>query len=218
LSGRLSPGQKTATGLSPDRNTVFNPSVFPIVTELQLRCHNSKLAWVINGSWLSRPAVKQMNYAPPIPRLGVAAITENLLKRKWSATILRYLEKGVSDPAEISRHEINLSTKVMSERLRTMLRYGLLARFPRPAPSTVIEYRLTPLGKALLDMINAIDELDQQLIKSKKSMEQSFGLNSVPAPDLKVPPPASVLKKSNRNNRSNINQVRSRLTSTHSLP
>jgi DNA-binding HxlR family transcriptional regulator len=159
-----------------------------------------------------------MNHAPPIPRLGVAAITENLLKRKWSATILRYLEKGVSDPAEITRHEVNISTKVMSERLRTMLRYGLLARFPRPSPSTVIEYRLTPLGKKLLDMINAIDELDQQLIKSRKSMEENFGINQAPAPDPKAVPPASVLKKSNSNNRSNINQVRSQLTSTHSLP
>ena len=159
-----------------------------------------------------------MNYAPPIPRLGAAAITENLLKRKWSATILRYLEKGVSDPAEITKHEVNISTKVMSERLRTMLRYGLLARFPRPSPSTVIEYRLTPLGKTLLDMINAIDELDQQLIKSRKSMEESFGMNSVPSPDPKAAPPASVLKKSNRNNRSNINQVRSRLTSTRLIP
>jgi DNA-binding HxlR family transcriptional regulator len=159
-----------------------------------------------------------MNYAPPIPRLSAVAITENLLKRKWSATILRYLEKGVNDPAEITRHEVNISTKVMSERLRTMLRYGLLARFPRPSPSTVIEYRLTPLGKTLLDMINAIDQLDQQLIKSRKSMEESLGINPVPTPDLKVPPPASVLKKSNRNNRSHINPVRSRLTSTHSLP
>jgi len=159
-----------------------------------------------------------MNYAPPIPRLGVAAITENLLKRKWSATILRYLEKGVSDPAEITKREVNISTKVMSERLRTMLRYGLLARFPRPSPSTVIEYRLTPLGKKLLDMINAIDELDQQLIKSRKSMEENFGINSAPTPDLKTVPPAVISKRSNKNNRSDINLARSRLTSTHSLP
>jgi DNA-binding HxlR family transcriptional regulator len=159
-----------------------------------------------------------MNNAPPIPRLGAAAITENLLKRKWSATILRYLDKGISDPAEITKHEVDISTKVMSERLRTMLRYGLLARFPRPSPSTVIEYRLTPLGRKLLDMINAIDELDQQLIKSRKSMGENSGINSAPTPDPKAMPPASVFKKSNRNNRSNLSQVRSRLTSTRSLP
>jgi DNA-binding HxlR family transcriptional regulator len=159
-----------------------------------------------------------MNYAPPIPRLGVAAITENLLKRKWSATILRYVAKGVSDPAEITKHEVDLSTKVMSERLRSMLRYGLLARFPRPSPSTVIEYRLTPLGKKLLEMINAIDELDQELIKSRKSVEENFGITSVPTPDPRTVPPASAIKKSKKNTRSNIRHAPSQLTSTHSLP
>jgi DNA-binding HxlR family transcriptional regulator len=159
-----------------------------------------------------------MNYPPPIPRLGVAAITENLLKRKWSATILRYLEKGVSDPAEITKLETSISTKVMSERLRTMLRYGLLARFPRPSPSTVIEYRLTPLGKKLLEMINALDELDQQLMKSRKSMEEAFDMNSVPESHSKTVSPAPVLKKSEKNNRLNINPSPSQLTSTYSSP
>jgi DNA-binding HxlR family transcriptional regulator len=159
-----------------------------------------------------------MNFAPPIPRLGAAAITENLLKRKWSATILRYLDQGVSDPAEITKHEASISTKVMSERLRTMLRYGLLARFPRPSPSTVIEYRLTPLGKKLLDMINAIDELDRELIKSRKSMEESFAMNPVPAPDHNTVPPAPVLRKSNKNNQSTTDPSPSRLTSAHSSP
>ncbi|HWZ96022.1 MAG TPA: helix-turn-helix domain-containing protein [Opitutaceae bacterium] len=159
-----------------------------------------------------------MNYPPPIPRLGVAAITENLLKRKWSATILRYLEKGISDPAEITKREVDISTKVMSERLRTMLRYGLLARFPRPSPSTVIEYRLTPLGKKLLEMINALDELDQQLIKSRKSMEEAFVMNPVPAPDPKTVSPAPVLKRASKNNPLNINPAASQLTSTYSSP
>ncbi|MGA3008454.1 MAG: winged helix-turn-helix transcriptional regulator [Opitutaceae bacterium] len=159
-----------------------------------------------------------MNYPPPIPRVGAAAITENLLKRKWSATILRYLERGITDPIEITKHEVNISTKVMSERLRTMLRYGLLARYPRPSPSTVIEYRLTTLGKKLLEMINAIDELDQQLIKSRKPLENNLTLESVaastPAPANEPPP----LKKSNRNNRSGTSPVQSQLTSNPTLP
>lgn len=124
---------------------------------------------------------------PPLPRVGIAAITENMLKRKWSAIILRYLEKGVTDPSEITKRELDLSPMVMNERLRTMLRYGLIARFPRPAPSAVIEYRLTPLGKKILEMINAIDELDQQLNqqlqKTRRSMEENFGINPAPMPE-----------------------------------
>jgi len=121
---------------------------------------------------------------PSLPRVGIAAITENMLKRKWSAIILRYLEKGVSDPSEITKREVNLSAMVMNERLRTMLRYGLIARFPRPAPSTVIEYRLTPLGRKILEMINAIDRLDQelnqQLLLTRRSIEEGFGLGANP--------------------------------------
>jgi DNA-binding HxlR family transcriptional regulator len=96
-------------------------------------------------------------------RIGVAAITENLLKRKWSAVILRAMNKGLNDPVDIVRVEPSISPKVMSDRLRTLVRYGLIARFPRPAPSSVIEYRLTPLGKKILELIDGIDALDQQL-------------------------------------------------------
>ncbi|HZP60499.1 MAG TPA: winged helix-turn-helix transcriptional regulator [Opitutaceae bacterium] len=123
-----------------------------------------------------------MNPSPP--RVGIAAITENMLKRKWSAIILRYLEKGINDPAEITKREINLSSMVINERLRTMLRYGLIARFPRPAPSNVIEYRLTPLGKKILEMINAIDELDQQIGRQLlKKSEDDLALGPNPFPE-----------------------------------
>ena len=96
-------------------------------------------------------------------RIGVAAITENMLKRKWSAVILRHLNRGLNDPQEIAKIETTISPKVMSERLRTMVRYGLIARYPRPAPSDVIEYRLTELGRKILEMIDTIDHLDRQL-------------------------------------------------------
>jgi DNA-binding HxlR family transcriptional regulator len=99
----------------------------------------------------------------PAQRIGVAAITENLLKRKWSTVILRHLEQGINDPCEIAKMETDISPKVMSERLRTMVRYGLIARYPRPAPSSVIEYRTTILGKKILEMIDTINTLDQQL-------------------------------------------------------
>lgn len=99
---------------------------------------------------------------PPSPTVGTAAITENLLKRKWSSTILRYLDSGISDPAEINRREIYLSHAVLNERLRTMVRYNLIARFPQPAPSKRIEYRLTPRGKKMLSMLDIIDQLDAE--------------------------------------------------------
>ena len=99
----------------------------------------------------------------PSQKIGVAAITENLLKRKWSAVILRHLSHGTNVPFDIAKLETSISPKVMSERLRTMVRYGLIARFPRPAPSDIIEYRLTALGKKILEMVDNINQLDAQL-------------------------------------------------------
>lgn len=111
---------------------------------------------------------------PPLTvPIRTAAITENMLKRKWSVAILRYLEAGVNDAPEISRREPAISPRVMSERLRTMLRYGLIARFPYPAPSTRIEYRLTFLGKKILELLTAIEQLDQQVNASRQTRQDS---------------------------------------------
>jgi len=120
----------------------------------------------------------------PAQRIGVAAITENLLKRRWSTVILRHLDQGKSDPCEIAKIETDISAKVMSERLRTMVRYGLIARYPRPAPSSVVEYRPTILGKKILEMIDNINALDQQLRQGwfsrrehKDAMPHDLGLD-----------------------------------------
>jgi len=109
--------------------------------------------------------------------VGTAAITEDMLKRRWSASILRYLEKGVTDPAEITKNEANLTASIMSQRLRTMLRYGLIARFPRPPPSRVVEFRLTLRGRKILkmlDIIERLDELDPRLTPNGRAVEEDL--------------------------------------------
>jgi DNA-binding HxlR family transcriptional regulator len=97
-------------------------------------------------------------------RVGTAAITENLLKRKWSVIILRCLEKGFNDPAVIIAREPDLSPHVLSERLRTMVRYGVVARYPQPSPSSITEYRLTAFGKRIVELLSLINALDRQFV------------------------------------------------------
>jgi len=134
--------------------------------------------------------------------VGTAAITEDMLKRRWSASILRYLEKGVTDPAEITKNEASLTASIMSQRLRTMLRFGLVARFPRPAPSKVVEFRLTPRGRKILkmlDIIDHLDELDQQLAINGKPIEEDIGIagSAVPGQPAKteIPPPEQPVQR-----------------------
>ncbi len=130
---------------------------------------------------------------PPLPLVGTAAVTENMLKRRWSAVILRHLDQGMTDPDDVIRCEEGLTASIMSERLRTMLRYGLIARYPRPAPSTVVEFRLSARGKKILkilDVIDQLDQLDRQLANGSRTLEREFGLDDPPAVER---PPATLL-------------------------
>ena len=99
---------------------------------------------------------------PPSYLVGTAAVTENLLKRKWSTIILRHLASGISDPAEIGKRESDLSPKAMNERLRNMLRFSLITRYPNSNNAKLVEYRLTARGHKILKVLNFIDQLDQE--------------------------------------------------------
>jgi len=125
-----------------------------------------------------------------LPLIGTAAVTENMLKRRWSTIILRHLSRGVNTPEEVISREPGLSAAILTERLRAMLRYGLIARFPRPGPSVVVEFRLTARGRKILrilDLIDQLDELDQELVQGNDTLEQQFGLqareDAVPRPE-----------------------------------
>ena len=110
---------------------------------------------------------------PPSYLVGTAAVTENLLKRKWSAVILRHLANGISDPAEISKRETNLSASAMNERLRNMIRFGLITRYPGASTSKVVEYRLTARGQKILKVLNFIDQLDQEASQQNPFEEEN---------------------------------------------
>ena len=99
---------------------------------------------------------------PPSHDVGTATVIESLLKRRWSVVILRHLASGLSDPVEISKREVALSPAAVNERLRNMLRYGLIARYRRLARPKMVRYRALPRGYQILEVLNLIDQLDQQ--------------------------------------------------------
>ena len=109
---------------------------------------------------------------PPTHTLTTPAITGNLLKRKWSVTILRALRDGLSDVTELSKREEDLSAAALNERLRTMLRYNLIVRHPRAGKHKVIDYQLTPKGRRILAMLELISQLDQLSEHDPRSLEE----------------------------------------------
>ncbi len=137
-----------------------------------------------------------------LPHVGTAAVTENMLKRRWSTIILRHLDNGVNVPEDVIGREPGLSPAILSERLRAMLRYGMIARFPRPGPSSVVEFRLIARGRKILkilDLIEQLDQLDRGLVKDDRTLEQQFGLQ--PRERSARCPPSGLSLKSNRNSK-----------------
>ena len=125
----------------------------------------------------------------PLYIVGTAAVTENLLKRKWSTVILRHMDSGVCDPAEVCRLEPGLTPPALNERLRTMMRYSLVTRYPRRGTPRLIEYRLTLRGQKMLKMLTLIEQLDELTDKNLITLQETEP-SLPPAPPAPSEPPA----------------------------
>lgn len=93
---------------------------------------------------------------------------EDVVGCKWSVSVLRAVAIGVSRPGALERHVHGISTKVLSERLRKLTTYGLLAKHVYAEVPPRTEYSLTPNGQKLVSIINQINLLDDEI----KSAEQ----------------------------------------------
>jgi DNA-binding HxlR family transcriptional regulator len=53
-----------------------------------------------------------------------------------------------------------LTTKVLNERLRKFVRFGVLARHAFPETPPRVEYKLTPFGERFARILEMIEELE----------------------------------------------------------
>ncbi|HUG11341.1 MAG TPA: winged helix-turn-helix transcriptional regulator [Opitutaceae bacterium] len=117
---------------------------------------------------------------PSSHRFGAAAITVNILKRKWSVVILRHLNNGVCSPAAICDAEPDLSPMALNERLRMMFRYNLITHNPFRVSAKTQECHLTPRGSQILKMINLIEQIDEMDETGDASMERPVRESAAP--------------------------------------
>lgn len=88
---------------------------------------------------------------------------EDVVGCKWSAAVVGALQRGVSRPGQLERYIPGISTKVLTERLRRLLEYGLVTREDRSESATLhVEYQLTPAGKRLAHIIEQLHELQAE--------------------------------------------------------
>lgn len=92
----------------------------------------------------------------------VASMVESIVGCKWSVGLLRLLGDGCSRPSALLRASEGLSAKVMNERLRKMIRFGIARRTVfGEKPPVEVEYVLPPFGRRFMGIIQEVRLLQE---------------------------------------------------------
>lgn len=87
---------------------------------------------------------------------------EDVVGCKWSAAVVGALQRGVARPGQLERYIPGISTKILNERLRKLLDYGLATRTDLSEVSLHVEYALTPTGAKLAGVIEQLHALEAE--------------------------------------------------------
>lgn len=90
-------------------------------------------------------------------------MVENIIRCKWSLSVIDLVKRGINRPGAMERNVDGLTTKVLNERLRKLVRFGILDREEFAEVPPRVEYRLTPFGKKFAVLLDAIDGLQEDL-------------------------------------------------------
>jgi DNA-binding HxlR family transcriptional regulator len=94
----------------------------------------------------------------------VRGIVEDLVGCKWTLHVLSQVRAGVHRPGQLVRTADGLTTKVLNERLSKLVRYGVLDKVAYPEVPPRVEYHMTPFGTRLNTVLDAIDELQEEVV------------------------------------------------------
>jgi len=96
------------------------------------------------------------------PSVAVARMVEDIVGCKWSLTVLSLVTSGVNRPGAMQKRVEGLTAKVLNERLRKLLRFGIIDReiFAEVPPR--VEYRLTAFGKRFNGVLAQIAALEAE--------------------------------------------------------
>lgn len=90
----------------------------------------------------------------------VAVMVESIIGCKWSVRLLQVLAEGRTRPSAMLRACPGLSQKVMNERLRKMMRFGIACRTVLgEKPPIEVEYSLTPFGCRFVAILEEVSRL-----------------------------------------------------------
>ena len=91
------------------------------------------------------------------------AMVESIVGCKWSLVVLQLVRDGVNRPGAMERAVPGLTAKVLNERLRKLLRFGILEKTIYAESPPRVEYRLTAFGKKFVRLMREVERLQAEL-------------------------------------------------------
>jgi DNA-binding HxlR family transcriptional regulator len=93
----------------------------------------------------------------------VANMVEDIVGCKWSVAVLARIRSGVARPGAMEHALPGLSKKVLNERLRKLVRFGIVERRAYAEVPPRVEYRLTAFGKRFSTLLDGVEQLQREI-------------------------------------------------------
>lgn len=84
---------------------------------------------------------------------------ENVMRCKWSTSVLRQIANGIKQPGELLRSIPGLTKKVMYQRLKKLTSFGYIHRRLISRKPLKVFYTLSPCGRKVIKIIELIQSL-----------------------------------------------------------
>lgn len=97
-----------------------------------------------------------------------------LLANKWRIPILHVLAPGALRSSELQKAISEISPKVLTQTLRGMERDGLLTRTVHAVVPPKVEYRLTAMGRSLLEPLRGLCQWAESHVKERDRARRGF--------------------------------------------
>lgn len=97
------------------------------------------------------------------PSRSVARMVEDVVGCKWSLAVLGAVRSGVRRPGAIEHAIDGVSKKVLNERLRKLVRFGILEKRAYPEVPPRVEYQLTRFGERFSGLMDNVEALETEL-------------------------------------------------------
>jgi len=102
--------------------------------------------------------LKEYPASPPAARM-----VEEIVGCKWSLAVLGAVRGGVRRPGAMEHAIDGLSKKVLNERLRKLVRFGILEKRAYAEVPPRVEYRLTRFGERFSALMDGVERLQGEL-------------------------------------------------------